>query len=214
MSEANFGSWIKQVERRLMELERQDTIVAPAWTDLRIEPTVRGTGSNNPTFDKYFDDSGGSSRGVYLYSFTDESNASNEKEVFFTMQMPHEWDGSPISMHVHFVPAATVNSSDIIWGMEYCWKSIGETYGDTTIVYSSTTLVPDDANITAGRHYVAEFADFTPGTSADDISSILIGRLFRNSSAETDTYTNKVGLLYIDAHFVSNALGSREEYVK
>ena len=188
---------------------------ATAWTDLRIEPSVRqAAGVGVPTFEKYFDDAPGTSRGVFLYSFTDESVAGNEKEVFFTMQMPHEWNGGDISMHVHFVPAATVNSSDIIWGLEYAWKSIGEVFGDTLIIQSSTTLRPDDANITAGKHYVAEFADISPGATADDISSILMGRLFRNSSDAGDTYTDKAGLLYIDAHFEVDSFGSAEEYIK
>lgn len=188
---------------------------AKAWEDLRIEPSVRqAAGAGVPAFEKYFDDLAGTSKGVYLYSFTDESVAGNEKEVFFTMQTPHQWAGTAISMHVHFVPAATVNASDIIWGLEYTWKDIGETYGDTTIVQSSTTLVPDDANITAGKHYLAEFADISPGSTADGLSSILIGRLFRNSSDGGDTYTNKVGLLYIDAHYEVDSFGSNEEYIK
>jgi len=188
---------------------------ARAWDDLRLEPTVRqAAGAGVPSFEKYFDDAAGTSKGVYLYSFTDEAVAGNEKEVFFTLQTPHAWAGTAISMHVHFVPAATVNSSDIIWGLEYCWKDIGETFGDTVIIQSSTTLLPDDANIAAGKHYIAEFADISPGATADGMSSILIGRLFRNSSDGGDTYTNKVGLLYIDAHYEIDSFGSNEEYIK
>jgi hypothetical protein len=189
---------------------------ATAWDDLRIEPNVRqAAGVGVPAFEKYFDDAPGTSRGVFLYSFTDEAVAGNEKEVFFSMQMPHNWKvGSDISMHVHFVPAATVNSSDIIWGLEYTWKAIGQVFGDTVIVYSSTTLMPDDANITAGKHYIAEFTDLAPGATASGLSSILIGRLFRHSSNASDTYTDKVGLLYIDAHYQVDSFGSDEEYIK
>lgn len=186
---------------------------AKPWDDLRIEPVVRSTAvANNPTFEKWYDDVGNSSRGVYLYSFADE--AVNEKEVHFTMQMPHSWDGGSVYMHVHWVPAATVATSDLVWGLEYAWKDIGEVFGDTSIVYSSTTLVPNDANITAGKHYISTFSAIAPGTTADGLSSIFVGRLFRNSSSESDTYTDKVGLLYIDAHFQINSLGSDQEYVK
>lgn len=189
---------------------------AKPWEDLRIEPNVRtGTPAGGiPTFEKYFDDSAGTSKGVYLYSFTDEVSAANEKEVFFTAQMPHAWDGGDISTHVHFVPAATVNATDIVWGLEYAFKDIGEVFGDTTIITSSTTLFPDDANITAGKHYIAEFTDITPGATQNGLSAIMIGRLFRNSSSGTDTYTNKVGLLYIDIHYQMNSLGSTDEYSK
>lgn len=187
------------------------TGTAKPWDDLRVEPNVRGTGTNNPTFEQYFTNGSGS-RGVYLYSFTDESNANNEKEVFFTAQMPHSWDGGAIYIHVHFTPSATVNSSDIVWGLEYTWAEPTQTFGNTTLVYSSTTLVPDDANITASKHYIAKFSALTPSSSQDDLSSILICRLFRNSSNASDTYTNKVGLLYIDMHYQIARIGSNDEY--
>lgn len=186
---------------------------ARPFDDLRIEPVARNTGANAPTFEKWFDDLAGTSRGVYLYSFDDAALAT-EKELFFTMQMPHSWAGNDIYLHVHWVPAATVNSSDVVWGLEYVWKDIGETFGDSTTITSSLTLVPDDANITAGKHYISSFGAITPGASANGISSILIGRLFRNSSNGNDTYTNKVGLLYVDAHYQIDTLGSTEEYTK
>jgi hypothetical protein len=186
---------------------------AQPWDDLRVEPTVRAAAEAGvPAFEKYFDDSAGTSKGVWLYSFTDESVAGNEKEIFFTAQLPHSWNSGQIKIHVHFTPAATVNSSDIIWGLEYCWKEPGATFGDTVIVTSSTTLVPDDANITAGKHYIATFSGITPDSTQDDLSSILICRLFRNSSAAGDTYTNKVGLLYVDIHYQMARLGSNDEY--
>lgn len=188
--------------------------IAASWEDLRIEPSVRqAAGTGVPSFEKWYDNAAGTSRGVFLYSFTKE-NTGNQKEVFFTMQTPHAWDGDDISMHVHWTPAATEDSTEVIWGLEYCWKDIGEIFGDTDIIYSSGVLTPDDANITAGRHYISEFADLTPGTTADGLSSILIGRIFRYSGDASDTYTNKVGLLYIDAHYKLNSLGSTDEYTK
>lgn len=192
---------------------------AKPWDDLRIEPNVRGTGANNPSFEKYYDDLAGSSRGVYLYSF-DDAAAGSEKEIFFTMQMPHSWDGGGIDMHVHWVGAVNDTTASPRWGLEYVWKDIGEVFGDTVTVYTDgTNLVPGgtDADVTAGRHYIASFGTLTPGSTADGISSILIGRLFRNSSDAADTYNAagaKCGLLYIDAHFQLSSIGSNDEYVK
>jgi hypothetical protein len=192
---------------------------AKPWEDLRIEPSARTTGANAPTFEKWYDDSAGTSRGVYLYSFDDAAGGS-EKEVFFTMQMPHAWDGGSIAMHVHWVGAVDDTTADPRWGLEYAWKDIGEVFGDTTIVYSDGTHVTTagaDANVTAGKHYITEFADLAPGSTADGLSSILIGRLFRDSANAADTYNAagaKCGLLYIDAHYQLNSLGSDEEYTK
>lgn len=188
---------------------------AMVWEDLRIEPVARTTGANAPTFEKYFDDSGGTSRGVYLYSF-DDAVGGSEKEVFFTMQMPHSWAGTSISFHVHWVPSVADTTATPRWGLEYCWVDIGGTYGDTTIVYA-TGNTASDTDLTQYKHYITEFADLAPGAGADGISSVLIGRLFRDSANAADTYdqaTNKCGLLYIDAHYEVDTIGSRTEYVK
>ena len=130
------------------------------------------------------------------------------------MQMPHAWNGGAISMHIHWIPFATENNTDLIWGLEYTWKSIGQVFGNTSITTSSTTLYPNDANITVNKHYISEFTDIVPDTTNNGLSTILIGRVFRNSSNASDTYTNKAGLLYIDAHYQLNSLGSTDEYSK
>lgn len=69
------------------------------------------------------------------------------------------------------------------------------------------------ANMVANTHYITEFAPLAPSAAQDGFSSTLIARLFRNSSHADDTYTNKVGLLYIDAHIELDKLGSNGEYV-
>lgn len=201
------------------EFESDGTLVAHGnamtWEDLRIEPVARGTGSNNPAFEKYLDDSTNASKGVYLYSFPDE-DASSENEVFFTMQMPHAWAGTPIYMHVHWIGSHSDTTAAPRWGLEYAWQSIGGTYADTTIIYA-VTKHPVDADVTALKHYLTSFAAIDPSTTANGLSSVLIGRIFRNSSNVADTYNvsgNKCGLLYIDAHYQADTLGSREELSK
>lgn len=192
---------------------------AKPWEDLRIEPVARTTGANAPTFEKWYDDAGGSSIGVFLYSF-DDASAGSEKQVFFTMQLPHAWDGGSINIHVHWVGAVDDTTASPLWGIEYVWKSPGEVFGDTVYIFTdgkNYTSTGDDANITAHKHYISAFAPLAPGTTADDISSILIGRLFRYSSNDLDTYNAagaKCGLLYIDAHYQSSSLGSTDEYTK
>lgn len=200
------------------------TGTAKPWEDLRIEPIARGTGANNPTFEQIADNAGlldtGASRGIWLYMFSDETTA-NQKEMFFTMQMPHAWDGGSISIHVHWVGTVADTTSAPIWGLEYAWKEPGAVFGATaTIVYTdgkNYTASGDDADITAGKHYISKFTAISPGTTADGISSILIGRLFRFSGDASDTYNaagNKCGLLYIDAHYQISSIGSTDEYTK
>ena len=150
----------------------------------------------------------------------DDAVTNSQKEVFFTMQMPHAWAGTAVSIHVHWIGNLDDTTAAPIWGLEYTWANIGTVFGNSGIVYTdgkNYTGAGDDADIVAFKHYISEFADITPTASQDGISSILIGRLFRRSGDASDTYDvagNKCGLLYIDAHYEVNTLGSRAEYSK
>lgn len=42
--------------------------------------------------------------GGYQYAFQDVSQ-SNEQEVGFVIQMPHDWDGGIVYPHIHWSPA-------------------------------------------------------------------------------------------------------------
>jgi hypothetical protein len=195
------------------------------WDDLRVEPSARNTGANAPSFEKWASDaglgSGGTTRGIYLYSF-DDAVGGSEKELFFTMQMPHGWKlGTAIHLHVHWIGAVADTTAEPRWGLEYSWKDIGQTFGATeSIVYTTVKLDSSgiyDPDVTAGKHYLSEFPDLVPGINANGISSILVGRLFRDSANAADTYNAvgaKCGLLYIDAHYEISTPGSDDEYVK
>jgi hypothetical protein len=186
---------------------------AKPWNDMLIEPSARTTGANAPTFEKWYDDVAGTSRGAFLYSF-DDANSGSEKEVFFTMQMSHGWDGGDIHFHVHWVGAVDDTTATPRWGLEYTWKEPGGVFGDTAIVYATGNHL-NEADITANKHYITQFTAIAPGSTADDLSSVLIGRLFRDSANAADTYNAtgaKVGLLYIDAHYQMARIGSNDEY--
>jgi hypothetical protein len=191
---------------------------ATTWEDLRVEPTVRGTSSHNPSFEKYLDSSG-LTLGLYLYSFPNEST-SNENEVFFSMQMPHNWASTAIYLHVHWIGNLPDTTAAPRWGLEYSWANIGEVYSGTTFIYTDGVNYDangNDVNIVANKHYISKFLPVTPTNNQDGLSSILIGRCFRNSGAAADTYDavgSKCGLLYVDAHYEINDLGSNQEYVK
>jgi hypothetical protein len=185
---------------------------AKMWDDLRIEPVARTTGTGAPTFEKWIDDAGGTSNGVFLYSFTNEAVAGNEKQLFFTMQLPHAWANTEVRLHVHWIPADAQNAAEPRFGLEYTWADLGATFPDTLIVYS-TGFVPSE-NLVAFRHYLSTFAAISPSATQDDLSSVLIGRIFRNSSDAGDTYDDKIGILYIDAHIEINSVGSMGEFTK
>ena len=198
------------------EFEDDGTLIfhgdATVWDDLRVEPTVKSAGTNDPTYSKWLDNGSGS-RGVSLYDFTDVITAS-QKEIYFTAQLPHAWKGTVIYPHVHWIPGAAGSSQRPVWGLEYTWADIGTVFGNTTIIYTNA-LVPNDTNLVQNKHYISNFSSgITPSTSQDGISSVLICRLFRYSGDASDTFTGTCGLMYIDIHFEIDTLGSRSEYTK
>lgn len=182
---------------------------ARVWDDLRIEPVARTTGANAPTFSQWFTNGAGS-RGVYLYLF-DNAAGGSEKEVFFTVQMPHSWAGTEVHVHAHWLAATTAATSAVRWALEYTWAEPFATFGNTTIIYSST---PEggDTGTTANKHMITEFAALTPTAAQDGLSSIMVCRLYRDSANAGDTYTGNAGLLYLDVHYELDKLGSNGEY--
>lgn len=188
-----------------------------AFDDLRIEPVARLSGTGVPDYELWFT-TGSSAKGVYLYSFTDESVASNEKSLNFTMQMPHSWvsttgSSAEVHVHVHWIPSAGMTGAYVQWGLDYTWAEPSAVFGNTVIIYSRITE-QGDTTLVANKHYITELPVLYPNTSQDGLSSIIIGRIFRNSSSALDNYTGKCGMLFIDAHIQLDTNGSISEYVK
>lgn len=181
---------------------------ATVWDDMRV-PFSAGlqpdSGSRAPSIVQIFDD-GISSRGIYVTCFEDNA-VNSEQEMYFAVQLPHSYkEGSDIEPHVHWVPDDT-ETGDVVWGLEYTWASIDGTYPVTSII---TTV-----GSARGTRHQHTMTDFTPidGTGKG-ISSMLSGRLFRNSSNVLDTYANGACLLEFDFHFEMDTMGSRLEASK
>lgn len=199
------------IEKRINNLERVETIWAPAYDDLRVPVTsVKLGGTKDPEF-AVFQDDGGGSQGVFLYWFDD----TTEEEIYFTAQLPHGYkEGSTIEVHTHWVPEANGAAGQVVcWGLEYVWRNIGATYGPTAIIYGNEHY-PADNPLVADRHYMTDIGDIT-GTG-QTISSMLVCRLFRDAAGvgDTDDYGSDAGLLEVDFHVLMDAIGSRSETVK
>ncbi len=91
------------------------------------------------------------------------------------------------------------------WGMEYTWVDIHGNYGPTSFLYADSGPLTSNAF----QHQVTDFDSIVPSSSQGHISSILLVRLFRNSSHPDDTYPDKVAGLSFDFHYEINTIGSR-----
>ena len=180
---------------------------ATVYDDIMIPGLSTRSSSNAPGFDVFMG-------GTLINYFADVSN--NEQQVYFTVQFPHSWAGTAINPHIHWSPETDpVSASVVRWGFEYTWV---EYNSSSPLVFPSTTTVYVNASCAAGsqkKHLIASFPAITPSTSQDGISSMMVCRLFRNSSnLIDDTYTGKAGFLQFDIHFEKNTEGSRSEFTK
>ena len=87
----------EKLRKRVERIETDETPITTVWDDYRIDPVARNTGAKAPTFGAFRD-------GLYAYQF-DDAQAASEKEVFFDVQMPHDWkQGTSVYPHVHWAP--------------------------------------------------------------------------------------------------------------
>ena len=174
------------------------------WDDMRVPVTsTKRGGSKDPDFSKFLDDGDGS-QGVFAEAF----DAATEEELYFSAQLPHTYqEGSDIEVHIHWAPSDS-GSGNVVWGLEYAWKSIDGTYGNTTIIEATLS-----SGGIAKKHLLGELSAAISGTG-QKISSMLVCRVFRKAADDADTYSSDAFLLEIDFHLKVNTLGSRQEAVK
>mgnify|MGYP003434166003 CR=1 FL=1 len=174
------------------------------WDDLRIEPTARNSGTKAPAFALW-------KGGIYLYDF-DNAVLASEKEIFFTVQMPHGWrEGSTVEPHVHWINKSAGTAGHVVrWGLEYSMTNIGSVFPASTTTIYGTTIEGGGVITAADSHLITKFSGID--MSGRKISTIIACRLFRNSSNAEDTYTGTASLLYIDWHIQMARPGSRQEY--
>ncbi len=173
------------------------------WDDLRVPVSSAKTGGANvPAFDLI-----SGLGGLRAYFFTDE-NENQEKEMYFTAQLPHTYKpGTDIIAHVHWMPESIVPyQQDVRWGLEYAWQNIGDTFSTSSTygtVYGSELADPP---IETNKHIMTNLSTLAGNNPTNkEESSMLICRIFRDSSE--DTYTGAAILLEIDFHFRVEKLG-------
>ena len=188
---------------------------ATAYTDLVVPLFNSRLGADNQPIWSKMKDNGSGSRGVYTFTFENQNSSSNEEEVFFSVQLPHNWkEGSTIYPHVHWSPQGS-NSGSVVWGLEYTWVNYDAT---TPLSFPSTTIITvTSASVTsadADKHFITSFNPITPSATQNKISSILMCRFFRKSADASDTYNGNAAVLSFDFHYEIDAVGSHSQFTK
>jgi len=157
-----------------------------------------------------FKDNGTGSTGVFSFAFDPDT----EEEMYFAVQMPHSWAGTPIEPHIHW-SVMTNCTGTVGWAIEYTFSEITGTFSNT-IFTTYTGVNPQENNLIAYRHYLSDFPAITGSFGSGTLSAMMIGRIFRDatSSLVADSCPEDAVLLELDFHFEIDRLGSREEYVR
>jgi len=165
--------------------------------------------------------------GLALLWFDNEGDVDKEQDIVFTVQMPHGWkEGSAIFPHVHWttgrldpddgnltdspVPGAT----RVTWALEYTWTKVGDVFPGSTTITGTTVAIPNGATLDLYEHVITPLGTSGIAGTGQTLSSMLVCRLYRNSSAGSDDYSGDAGLLEIDFHYQIDSDGSNEEYIK
>lgn len=170
------------------------------WDDVRTPLTATTVSATRPPVMKAI-------RGdLKIYAFENQSVLANEQEVYFTIQMPHGWDGSEVDPHLHYMVAdsSTPTSDDtVVFELEYNCPGLTGSLAATNTVMAATQTVPSP--------YTLGYLDFADITPANELSSLCLFHLVRKSSTATDNFAHNVYAIEVDFHFRRNALGSRQE---
>jgi hypothetical protein len=177
---------------------------ATVWDDLRV---TLDKGANAATLGYL-----AGSSGPQIWYFRDNNSLES---MSFTVQLPHSWkEGTAIYPHIHWTPNESL-SGNVEWNFDYTWANY-ESASPVVFPTLTTSTVVSTGPFTANTHLITPLTPGNAGLTATGkkISSILICRIWRNSSNTADTYNAYAGLLFIDFHYQLDTFGSREEYVK
>jgi hypothetical protein len=185
---------------------------ATVWDDLRVPLSEPSTGTVKPEWGRFPYGSSGSN--PFLNWFKD----SGIDEMYFVVQMPHDWkEGTAIMPHIHWVPSANgsgdAEDPDVpLWALQYTWSNISGTFPAYTTITGSVT-VPSEV-LVKDKHYLTELGSGGMLATGKTLSSMIICRIYRDGSNAADTYGGLAGALEVDFHYQRNSMGSRLEYVK
>jgi len=134
--------------------------------------------------------------------FFQDVGLANEQSLYFNIQLPHSWkEGTTLYPHVHWMPSST-GAGTVRWGFEYTWVNIDGTFGTTTTIFGeeATTGV-------AYQHLMTALNSASMPGTGKTASSMILCRIFRNSSHDNDTFTGDAIMLEFDLHYQVDKLG-------
>lgn len=175
----------------------------PYWEELAVPAASMGSLLNAESAPATNCQSG------FAFLFVDEALAVDEKIIYFTVEMPHDYaEGTDVIPCVHFVFGSDEVGTCVRWRIAYSWANIGEDFAPATTIWA----LSDPANNNSLEHQATKFAPVS-GTGKE-ISSLLLCLVSRNSSNASDDFTGMVSLLGASILYQKDSPGSTSEWSK
>lgn len=173
------------------------------WEDFRVNLDKGASGA------KFNFLSGNSGPQIWYFE-----NAANEA-MSFTLELPHNWkEGSTIYPHIHWAPKST-KIGNVKWFMEYTWINFNASTPEAFPVTSTLSAI-HLGPFTINTHVLTQLTISNIGISGSvkTISSMIVGRIWRDANDAQDTYGDDAGLLSLDFGFEMDTQGSRTDNAK
>jgi hypothetical protein len=175
---------------------------ATVWDDLRVPGLSVRAGAVAPDLIQFL-----AAGNLRVYGFNG-AGLNPIEEVYFTIQFPHSYMlGTDVYPHVHWTPV-NGNAGNVYWQLDYSWADIDDVFPAVT-----TIGIADAAAGVAWTHQYAPFAAIN-GAARDNVSNMLVCRLWRDPGNANDTYGSDAAFLEFDVHFQLDTIGSRQEMIK
>jgi len=179
---------------------------ASCFDDLVVNPYVaRNSGVSAPNWTEFVPP------GIFSWEYLDVST----KELFFMVQMPHQWkEGSNIYPHVHWSVKTALGTNRVKWILDYQWVDLGSTYSTSNFTTLSGSELVQGASRSgaAYEHFITPINSAAMSGNGHTLSSIIVCRLKRDG--DLDNFTGTAFLLSFDFHYEIDSFGSNNEYIK
>jgi len=148
------------------------------------------------------------------------NNATTNSFLYTNLQLNHDRDlSSELHPHLHWMQIGShINAGSITpnWYLAHRWQVNG---GSLTTAWTGGAWIGNAFSSPGSIHQITMFPAITPPTGTM-ISDIVQFKLYRDTNNSTgsfvgaDPVATAVDALSFDVHFMTNSLGSDEEYVK
>ena len=164
------------------------------------EMSVSGTNDPDGLLSALVTD-GTATAGVWLTAMS----GTAVSQMFFSLELPHRYiAGTDVNVYVNWAPT-TGSAAGVSWALEYSTANKDGVFGNTT------TIEATDATAEVANTRQCGVVGTITGTTFQE-DTMIIGRVYRNTGATGDTYTDYVDFLGLSFHGKTLESGSVAEY--